>query len=86
LGERAAAFQADLSSTDGAAQLFSAVKQTYGRVDILVNNAGTIVRGAAEDVSLEDWQTGAAGESDGGVSTVATGGEGHDERELSRAR
>jgi 2-dehydro-3-deoxy-D-gluconate 5-dehydrogenase len=57
IGERAAAFQADLSTTGGAAELFSAVKQTYGRVDILVNNAGTIVRGAAEDVSLEDWQT-----------------------------
>jgi 2-deoxy-D-gluconate 3-dehydrogenase len=57
IGERAAAFQADLSTTGGAAELFAAVKQTYGRVDILVNNAGTIVRGAAEDVSLEDWQT-----------------------------
>jgi 2-deoxy-D-gluconate 3-dehydrogenase len=56
IGERAAAFQADLSTTGGAAELFAAVKQTYGRVDILVNNAGTIVRGAAEDVSLEDWQ------------------------------
>jgi 2-deoxy-D-gluconate 3-dehydrogenase len=56
IGERAAAFQADLSSTSGAAQLFSAVKQTYGRVDILVNNAGTILRDAAEDVSLADWQ------------------------------
>jgi 2-deoxy-D-gluconate 3-dehydrogenase len=56
IGERAAAFQADLSSTNGAAQLFSAVKQTYGRVDILVNNAGTILRDAAEDVSLADWQ------------------------------
>ncbi len=57
IGERAAAFQADLSSTTGAAQLFSQVKQTYGRVDILVNNAGTITRAAAEDTSLEDWQT-----------------------------
>jgi 2-deoxy-D-gluconate 3-dehydrogenase len=57
IGERAAAFQADLSTTDGAAHLFSQVKQTYGRVDILVNNAGTIVRDAAEDMSLEDWQT-----------------------------
>jgi len=57
IGERAAAFQADLSTTGGAAELFAAVKQTYGRVDILVNNAGTIVRGAAEDVTLEDWQT-----------------------------
>jgi 2-deoxy-D-gluconate 3-dehydrogenase len=56
IGERAAAFQADLSSTSGAAQLFSQVKQTYGRVDILVNNAGTILRDAAENTSLEDWQ------------------------------
>jgi 2-deoxy-D-gluconate 3-dehydrogenase len=56
IGERAAAFQADLSSTTGAEKLFSQVKQTFGRVDILVNNAGTISRGAAEDVSLEDWE------------------------------
>lgn len=56
IGERAAAFQADLSSTSGAAHLFSQVKQTYGRVDILINNAGTILRDAAENTSLEDWQ------------------------------
>jgi 2-dehydro-3-deoxy-D-gluconate 5-dehydrogenase len=56
IGEMAAAFQADLSSTSGAEKLFSDVKATFGRVDILVNNAGTISRGAAEDVSLEDWQ------------------------------
>jgi 2-deoxy-D-gluconate 3-dehydrogenase len=56
IGERAAAFQADLSSTSGAEHLFSQVKQTFGRVDILVNNAGTILRDAAEDVKLEDWE------------------------------
>jgi 2-deoxy-D-gluconate 3-dehydrogenase len=56
IGEKAAAFQADLSSTSGAEKLFSEVKATFGRVDILVNNAGTILRDAAEDVKLEDWQ------------------------------
>jgi len=56
IGERAAAFQADLSSTSGAEELFSQVKQTFGRVDILVNNAGTILRAAAEEVTLEDWE------------------------------
>jgi 2-deoxy-D-gluconate 3-dehydrogenase len=56
IGERAAAFQADLSSTSGAEHLFEQVKATYGRVDILVNNAGTIHREAAADVSLADWQ------------------------------
>jgi 2-dehydro-3-deoxy-D-gluconate 5-dehydrogenase len=56
IGERAAAFQADLSSTSGAGDLFSQVIQTFGRVDILVNNAGTIHREAAVDFKLEDWQ------------------------------
>ncbi len=56
IGEKAAAFQADLSSTSGAEKLFSEVKATFGRVDILVNNAGTILRDAAEDMKLEDWQ------------------------------
>ncbi len=50
------AFQGDLSSTDGAHHLFTAVQQQLGRVDILVNNAGTIHRNAAEDTLLADWQ------------------------------
>jgi 2-deoxy-D-gluconate 3-dehydrogenase len=56
IGDKAAAFQADLSSTSGAESLFGAVKERFGRVDILVNNAGTIHRNAAEDTLLEDWQ------------------------------
>lgn len=54
-GGNASAFQADLSSTDGAEQLFSQVISALGRVDILINNAGTIHRAAAEEVALEDW-------------------------------
>src|SRR3984957_11567104 len=56
IGQSAAAFRADLSSTTGAEDLFSQVKEKFGRVDILINNAGTILRAAAEDVTLEDWQ------------------------------
>ena len=56
IGERAAAFQADLSLASGAEHLFAQVKQALGRVDILVNNAGTISRGAAEEVALADWE------------------------------
>ncbi|HEY1743274.1 MAG TPA: glucose 1-dehydrogenase [Granulicella sp.] len=56
IGAKAAAFQADLSSTTGAESLFRAVKERFGRVDILINNAGTIHRNAAEDTLLEDWQ------------------------------
>jgi 2-deoxy-D-gluconate 3-dehydrogenase len=56
IGESAAAFQADLSSTAGAESLFNSVKERFGRIDILVNNAGTISRAAAVETALEDWQ------------------------------
>ena len=56
IGGAATAFRADLSSTNGAENLFAQVKQKFGRIDILVNNAGTIHRAAAEEVALEDWQ------------------------------
>ncbi len=55
IGRNAAAFAADLSTTEGAHELFSAVLERFGRVDILVNNAGMIHRAAAEEFSLEDW-------------------------------
>jgi 2-deoxy-D-gluconate 3-dehydrogenase len=55
-GGTAAAFQADLSSESGAAELFAAVYARFGRVDVLVNNAGTIHRDAAVDTTLESWQ------------------------------
>src|SRR6202789_4751274 len=56
IGDKAAAFRADLSSTTGAEDLFTQVKEKFGRVDVLINNAGTILRAAAEEVTLEDWQ------------------------------
>jgi 2-deoxy-D-gluconate 3-dehydrogenase len=57
IGAKSAAFQADLSTTEGANELFAKVKNQFGRVDILINNAGTIIRHAAEEYPLEDWQT-----------------------------
>src|ERR1700688_2877698 len=56
IGGDAAAFRADLSTTNGAEELFTQVKERFGRVDILINNAGTILRHAAEEYPLEDWQ------------------------------
>jgi 2-deoxy-D-gluconate 3-dehydrogenase len=56
IGGNAAAFRADLSSTTGADDLFTQVKDKFGRVDILINNAGTILRAAAEEVTLADWE------------------------------
>lgn len=57
IGSNAAAFRADLSMTEGANDLFTQVKEKFGHVDILINNAGTILRHAAEEFPLEDWQT-----------------------------
>ena len=57
IGSKAAAFRADLSTTTGASELYAQVKDKFGRVDILINNAGTILRHAAEEYPLEDWQT-----------------------------
>ncbi|WP_035359146.1 glucose 1-dehydrogenase [Edaphobacter aggregans] len=57
IGSKAAAFRADLSTIDGANELFGQVVDKFGRVDILINNAGTIIRHAAEEYPLEDWQT-----------------------------
>lgn len=57
IGSKADAFRADLSTTTGASELYEQVKDKFGRVDILINNAGTILRHAAEEYPLEDWQT-----------------------------
>ena len=56
IGEKAAAFQADLSHTASPESLFGRVIERFGRVDILINNAGTIHRDAAVDTSLDSWQ------------------------------
>ena len=56
-GGQSAAFQADLAHTSGPESLFGRVKEHFGQVDILINNAGTIMRAAAEDTLLSDWNT-----------------------------
>jgi 2-dehydro-3-deoxy-D-gluconate 5-dehydrogenase len=55
-GNRRAATETAEAIGGGAEDLFSQVKAKFGRVDILVNNAGTILRAAAEEVKLADWQ------------------------------
>lgn len=57
IGGKAAAFQADLSTTNGPIELFEQVKSKFGQVDILINNAGTIIRHEATEYPLDDWQT-----------------------------
>lgn len=55
-GGNAAAFAADLSSSEGAKDLFDQVIANFGFVDILINNAGIIIRHDAVDFPFEDWQ------------------------------
>jgi len=56
-GSKSAAFSADLSTTDGPISLIQQTLAEFGRIDILVNNAGTIIRHAAEEFPLDDWNT-----------------------------
>lgn len=55
-GGSATACSADLSSVDGAQQVFDAATSACGSIDILVNNAGIIIRHEAAEFPFEDWQ------------------------------
>jgi 3-oxoacyl-[acyl-carrier protein] reductase len=52
----ARAFQADLSTADGPAEVVRQVFETFGEVDILVNNAGVFGQGEVEKISVEDFE------------------------------
>jgi len=55
-GGKAKAFSADLSTDNGADELFAAVTKACGPVDILVNNAGMIFRAEATEFPMDEWQ------------------------------
>jgi NAD(P)-dependent dehydrogenase (short-subunit alcohol dehydrogenase family) len=58
LGERATAFQADLSQPEQVTALFESVKKSFGRIDVLINNAGIALPSpmdAEEAQWLEQW-------------------------------
>jgi len=58
LGVKALAVAGDVSTPDGVATVFDAIRTTFGRLDVLFNNAGTTVPGVPlEDVTFEQWQT-----------------------------
>ena len=54
-GSAAAAIGCDVTSEQSVAEAVSAVNQQFGRIDVLVNSAGIAVTGAAEELTLEDW-------------------------------
>lgn len=56
-GGQAMAFQADVSTEDGANALIKGASDTYGKLDILVNNAGTTRDNVIMLMKPEDFDT-----------------------------
>ena len=54
-GSAAAAISCDVTSEQSVTEAVSAVNKQFGRIDVLVNSAGIAVTGAAEELTLEDW-------------------------------
>jgi 3-oxoacyl-[acyl-carrier protein] reductase len=57
LGVRAIASQADVASTEAAAEMVKQVKQSFGRLDFLVNNAGIVRDTLILRMKEEDWDS-----------------------------
>ncbi|MHB1376615.1 MAG: SDR family oxidoreductase [Candidatus Humimicrobiaceae bacterium] len=57
LGGRALTIPADISKEKELSDLFSKIRDRFGRLDILVNNAATIITGKMADFSLKDYDT-----------------------------
>jgi NAD(P)-dependent dehydrogenase (short-subunit alcohol dehydrogenase family) len=56
-GTRALAVPTDVSDPASVRGLFTAARNTFGRLDLLFNNAGTNTRGVAfEDLTVDQWQ------------------------------
>jgi NAD(P)-dependent dehydrogenase (short-subunit alcohol dehydrogenase family) len=56
--DRAAVIRADVTDVDAVRNLFSSVRNDFGRIDLLFNNAGSFgVPSPIEDVQLDDWNT-----------------------------
>ena len=51
----ATAFSADVTKQSEMEQMAHVAMDTFGRIDILINNAGINIRGAIDDLSLEDF-------------------------------
>jgi 3-oxoacyl-[acyl-carrier protein] reductase len=56
-GGQAMAFQADVSTEDGANNLIKAANDAYGKLDILVNNAGTTRDNVIMLMKADDFDT-----------------------------
>jgi NAD(P)-dependent dehydrogenase (short-subunit alcohol dehydrogenase family) len=55
-GRRAVAVVCDVSHADDIGRLADTAETELGPVGIVMNNAGVVLRGALEEISLEDWR------------------------------
>jgi 3-oxoacyl-[acyl-carrier protein] reductase len=55
-GGKISGMQADISTLNGAQELFAFVDQELAGLDILVNNAGTALLGHVADIDPEQWE------------------------------
>ena len=56
LGRRALAVQCDVTREADLATLADRAEAEMGPVGVLMNNAGVVLRGAIEEISLDDWR------------------------------
>jgi NAD(P)-dependent dehydrogenase (short-subunit alcohol dehydrogenase family) len=54
-GSATAAFNCDVTIEQSVIDAVSAVSAQFGRIDVLVNSAGIAVTGAAEQLTIDDW-------------------------------
>ncbi len=55
MGVDAFAVQADISTESGVEQIFTALREHFGRLDILVNSASVFQKRGLLEVTLEEW-------------------------------
>jgi NAD(P)-dependent dehydrogenase (short-subunit alcohol dehydrogenase family) len=56
LGRRALAVHCDVAREEDVARLAERAESEMGPVGIAMNNAGVVLRGALEEISLDDWR------------------------------
>ena len=56
LGRRVLGVTCDVSRDEDVARLADQAETELGPVGVVMNNAGVVLRGALEEISLEDWQ------------------------------